>query len=169
MANLEHPALNDFDQARLWESMIGAETRSQYFAILVQKLRVRQRWLTIGSLVLSSGAAISFFISAFPAHPAFKGLLALASAALSAVSLVSSNEKNAIEAADLSHRWLTLAFSYQKLWGNMYVEDATEKLHSLLEEEAKVSKSSTALPNDVQLMSEAEDNVAMHYQSRLAA
>lgn len=104
-----------------------------------------------------------------PGYGWAKGLLALASAVLSAISLVSSNEKNAIEAADLSYRWQTLANSYQQLWSNMYAQDAPEILLRLREEEAKVSKSSTALPNYVKLMIEAEDNVTMHYQGRLAA
>ena len=169
MSTLDHPALSDFEQTSLWEGLIGAETRSAYFANLVQRLRVRQRWLTVGSLVLSSGAAIALLTSALPNYGWVKGLLALASAVLSAISLVSSNEKNAIEAADLSYRWQTLAISYQELWSNMYAEDAPQTLHRLREEEAKVSKSSTALPNDVKLMTEAEDNVTMHYQSRLAA
>ena len=169
MATLDHPALSDFEQTRLWESLIGAETRSQYFAVLVQRLRVRQRWLTIGSLVLSSSAAIALLTSVLPTYGWAKGLLALASAILSAISLVSSNEKNAIESADLSYRWQSLGFQYQQLWANMYAEDAPEILQRLQEEEAKVSKTSTALPNDVRLMTKAEENVTMHYQSRLAA
>ena len=169
MATLAHPALSDLDQTLLWERLIGAETRAQYFGNLVQRLRVRQRWLTVGSLILASGAAITLLTSAFPAYGWAKGLLALASAALSAISLVSSNEKNAIEAADLSYRWQTLANAYQRLWSNMYEEDAPESLLQLCEEEAKVSKSSTALPNDVKLMTQAEDNITMHYQGRLTA
>ncbi len=169
MAVLDQPALNDFDQSRVWEGLIGAQTRAQYFGNLVQILRKRQRWLTTGSLILSSGAAIALLTASFPNYGWAKGLLALASAILSAISLVSSNEKNAIEAADLSYRWNTLAASYERLWSNMYEEDAPSVLETLQEEEAKVSKSSTALPNDVRLMAEAQDNVTMHYTSRLAA
>ncbi len=169
MDTLQTPALSDFEQTRLWESLIGAETRSQYFAVLVQRLRVRQRWLTVGSLVLSSGAAIALLTSVMPNYSWVKGLLALASAIFSAISLVSSNEKNAIESADLSYRWQSLGFQYQQLWSNMYAEDAPETLQRLQEEEAKVSKSSTALPNDVKLMTKAEDNVTMHWQIRVAA
>jgi hypothetical protein len=169
MATLEHPVLSDFDQSRLWESLIGAETRAQYCAGLVQRLRTRQRWLTIGSLILSSGAAIALLTTVVPGYMWAKGALALASAILSAVSLVSSNEKNAIEAADLSYRWQSLALEYQNLWSNMYDEDAPLTLRRLFEEEAKVSKSSTALPNDVKWMTQAEDNVTMHYAQRLAA
>ena len=169
MDTLISPALNDFDQTRLWESLIGAETRSQYFATLVQRLRVRQRWLTIASLVLSSGAAITLLTATLPNYGWVKGLLALASAVFSAISLVSSNEKNAIEAADLSYRWQSLALDYQKLWSDMYAEEAPAVLQRLAEEEAKVSKSSTALPNITRLMIQAEDNVTMHYQGRLAA
>ena len=163
------PALNDFDQTRLWENLIGAQTRAQYFATLVQRLRVRQRWLTTGSLILSSGAAITLLTSSFPEYAWAKGLLALASAILSAVSLVSSNEKNAIEASDLSYRWQSLANSYQQLWSDMYADDAPDRLRNLAEEEAKVSKSSTALPNVVSLMQRAEDNVSMHYTGKVAA
>lgn len=163
------PALNEYDQNRLWENLIGAETRSLYFAALVQTLRVRQRWLTGGSLILSSGAAITIFTSALPEHAWVKGVLALLSAVFSAVSLVSANEKNAIEASDLSYRWQNLANSYQQLWSDMYAEDAPERLRELSDEEAKVSKSSTSLPNMVRLMEEAEDNVAMHYSRKLAA
>jgi len=169
MAVLDHPALNDSDQSRVWEGLFGAQTRAQYFGNLVQVLRKRQRYLTTGSLILSSGAAIALLTSSFPNYGWAKGLLALASAILSAISLVSSNEKNAIEAADLSYRWNTLAIAYDQLWSNMYEEEAPAVLRTLQEEEAKVSKSSTALPNDVKLMTEAEDNVTMHFASRLTA
>ena len=161
---LEQPALNDYDQTRLWESLIGAETRAQYFAIMVQVLRKRQRWLTIGSLVLSSSAAAALLTPALPGYSWIKGLLALAAAILSAISLVSGNEKNATDAADLSYRWQSLAFSYQALWSNLYEDEAQATFQRLLEEEAKVSKSSTALPNNIKQMAAAEDNVTMHYQ-----
>ncbi len=165
METLAAPALNDFEQTHLWESLIGAETRSQYFATLVQRLRTRQRWLTGGAFVASSGAAIALFTSVWPDHPWAKGLLALLSAVLSATSFVSANEKNAIEAADLSYRWQTLAISYRQLWSNMYTSSAPATLQRLATEEASVSKSSTALPNIVHLMTQAEDNVTMHYQA----
>ena len=166
---MDQPALNDYDQTRLWEGLIGAETRAQYFANMVQVLRSRQRWLTIGSLVLSSSAAAALLTPALPGYTWVKGLLALFAAVLSAISLVSGNEKNATEAADLSYRWQSLASSYQKLWSNLYIEEAFDTFHRLLEEEAKVSKSSTALPNDVKRMTEAEDNVTMHYQRQVVA
>ena len=169
MAVLDTPALNDFDQSRLWESMIGAETRSQYFAALVQVLRRRQRALTISSLVLSSGAAVSLLASSLQGHDWIKGIVALASAIFTAISLVSANEKSTIEASDLSYRWQTLADAYQQLWANMYDESAPQTLLRLREQEAAVSKSSTALPNVTTMMVKAEDNVTLHYTRQIAA
>ncbi len=165
MGAVATPALNDFDQARLWENLIGAETRAQYFGVLSHHLRKRQRLLTGGALVASSGAAITFFSSAIPNHAWIKGVLALVSAVLNAMSLVSSNEKSAIEAADLSYRWQTLASSYRQLWSDMYSTEAPAMLQRLAQEEALISKSSTALPNIVSLMTQAEDNVIMHAQA----
>ncbi len=169
MTTLDQPVLSDDQQTLVGEGLIGSETRAQYFGELVPRLRNRQRWLTVGSLVLSSGAAISLLTSAFPNYNWAKALLAIASAVLSAISLVSSNEKNAIEASDLHYRWQTLATAYRNLWSNMYAEDAVELLHHLQEQEATVSKSSTAMPNITKLVLKAEENVIMHYQTKLPA
>ena len=51
----------------------------------------------------------------------------------------------------------------------MYAEDAVESLHRLQEQEATVSMSSTAMPNITKLVLRAEENVIMHYQTKLPA
>ena len=161
------PTLNDYQQTLLWESLVGAKTRAQYFAVFGQLLRKRQRWLTAGALVLSSGAALTLLTSAVPQQWNWvKAALTVVSAVLSAISLVSSNEKNAIEAADLHYRWNTLAISFERLWADMYASDANETLSALLDEEALISKSSNAMPNVVKLMTAAEDNVIGHLSAR---
>jgi hypothetical protein len=161
--------LSDFQQKTLWEAWLSAEIRANYFALLSVRYQSRQKLFTAGSLVLSSGATVSFLVTVIPENFSWvRPALTLAAAVLSAFALVSRNERSAIDCQDLHSRWNTLAMEYEDLWANVYAEDASETLRQLRKKEAEISKSSTAMPAISRLLNRAQDSV-MHHQDQVAA
>jgi hypothetical protein len=162
--------LSDFQQTTVWENWLAAEIRAAYFAELVQRFQSRQRFLVVGSLLLSSGATITLLTTIVPPNLTWiKPTLTLLAAGLSLWSLVAKNERSSIDCADLHLRWGTLALEYETLWANMYSDDAAVKLMQLRTEELALSKSSTSHPAYTRLLEKVQQNVILHHQKQLAA
>jgi hypothetical protein len=160
--------LSEYEQKIVWDSLLGAEIRSQFFAELSVRYQTRQRWLVGGTLVLSSGAFLSLVTTVIPAPFGWvKPMLALLAAILSAWSLLAKNERNSIDSADLHFRWNMLAMDYQTVWADVYGDQVRDRLRELQEREALLSKSSTAFPDDEALMEKCQDNVVMHHRPEL--
>jgi hypothetical protein len=160
--------LSDFQQTTVWESWLAAEIRAAYFAELVQRFQSRQRFLVVGSLLLSSGATIALLTAIVPPDLNWiKPTLTLLAAGLSLWSLVAKNERSSIECADLHLRWSTLALQYETLWGDMYADTAAATLTQLRTEEIGLSKSSTSQPAYTRLLEKVQQNVIMHHQKQL--
>jgi hypothetical protein len=94
--------------------------------------------------------------------------LAVITAAISLYSVVMQNQKFAVDASDLHARWNRLANDYQRLWGDMYAEDAIARLDALITKEEELSKAGTAFPNHSRLMNKWEDHVVMHHEHELS-
>ncbi len=155
--------LSDYQVKLVWEGMLGAETRAAYFGELSHRLLARQKWLTLASLLLSSGAGVALITSAVPAHLGWiKPAMAFLAAGIGLWSLVARNDRGSIDAADLHSRWLTVALSYEAIWEDVTQEDALEQLRVCQMREAELSKSSTSLPDIARLMVKAQDLVIMH-------
>jgi hypothetical protein len=160
--------LSSFEEKIVWDSMLGAEIRAQYFAALSTRYRGRQFWLSLSSFVLSSGAFFALVTTVVPAKYGWiKPTVALMAACLSGCSLLAKNERNSIDSADLHFRWNQLAIEYRRVWTDVSADDARTRLQELEREEATLSKSSTAFPEDLELMAICEDNVVMHHQNEL--
>jgi hypothetical protein len=163
-------SLSDFQQKTLWEAWLSAEIRAGYFALLSVTFQARQRYLTIASAVLSSGATLSFLITVIPPNYTWvRPVLTVLAAVVSAVSVAMRYERAAIDSQDLHSRWNSLAMEYEDLWSNIYAEDASDTLKALRKKEAEVSKSGVAMPTVDTLLIKAQDNVLMHHQSQVAA
>ena len=162
--------LSDFEQDVVWEAWLAAEIRSGYFAALVNLFQNRQRLLVVLSLLLSSGATLTLLTTIVPPSLGWiKPLLTVLAAGSNLWSLVAKNERNAIDCADLHHRWNTLATEYEALWASVYDDSATERLAQLRKEESAISKSSTAMPTYSRLLSKVQDNVLIHHQQTAVA
>jgi hypothetical protein len=160
--------LSAYEQKIVWEGMLGAEIRSAYFAALSVRYRATQFRLVLGSLVLSGGAFLTLVTTVVPANFGWvKPCLALLAAVLSAWSLLAKNERNSIDSADLHFRWNMLAIDYQTIWADVYSEGARARLAEVREQEALLSKSSTAFPDDERLMGKCQDNIVMHHRQEL--
>lgn len=155
--------LSDAQIKRVWDGMLSAEIRANYFAE-AQRYATRQRYATWAALFLSSGALATFLIRDLPAEIRvyMQALLMLGTAALSLHSLVSQRERQSAGAADLHMRWNKLGREYERVWENVYADDAIERLNKLDDQAAELSKAGTAFPNEVKTMLKWEDRVIRH-------
>ena len=126
------PRLNELQRKRLWEDLLLAEARSYYFGDLATKYNREQRIITWTSLILSSGATVTAVASLAANGQAWlPALLALIASGITFYSLVAQNHKRAADAIDLHTRWAKLARAYERLWEDMYDEDALARLNPL--------------------------------------
>lgn len=160
--------LSELQRKRVWEGWLSAEIRADYFAELSGRYPRRQavaNWLT---LITSSGAFVSFlgtFNSMLPQEAAWlvPAGLSLLTAALSGYSLITQNQKRAMDSADLSFRWNKLAIEFQRLWDDMYHERAQKTLADLEEKDMELSKAGMAFPVIERMLLKWQNHVEMHH------
>jgi hypothetical protein len=157
--------LSEAQQVRVWEGMLGAETRANYFDELSGRYMQRQRLATWATLLFSSGAVASLLVNV--PSPG-KLALAIATTAVSLYSVVMQNQKLAVDASDLHARWNRLAKEYERVWENVFADDAVEKLDALDDRAVDLSKSGTMFPNKREAMLRWERHVvAQHLQPQV--
>ncbi|HUY15025.1 MAG TPA: hypothetical protein VMX16_15565 [Terriglobia bacterium] len=156
--------LSELQQKAVWETWLSSEMRANYFADMGSSYRRRQSALTWLTLVFSSGAFLAIITNA-PASWSnwLKPGLALITVAVSLLLLVMQNQKKAADCSDLHYRWSRLASQYQRLWDNMYSDQAPERLRELNEKSAELSKSSLGIPYKESIMLRWEDHVLRHH------
>lgn len=157
------PRLSALQRKSVWEGWLSAEIRAHYFAELCHDFQWVQRVVTWGILAASSGALASLVAGLPDGWHWLRPALALATAGLSLWSLVANYSKNSSDCSDLHLRWNRLAIDYQALWEDMYTVKAPERLSELLQRDAELSKSSTALPNREPLMRKWQARVVNHH------
>ncbi len=154
--------LSEAQIKRVWEGMLGAEIRASYFAELVERANKEQRLLTWATLLMSSGAVGAALVQLSPDYSFLRIVLPVGAGGASLFSLARANPKRAIDAADLHMRWSRLALEYEKLWENVYADDAASKLDTLSGQAIEVSKASTSFPNEPGRMRKWEHHVIHH-------
>ena len=154
----ETPALSDAQMERVWQEMLSAEIRSCYFADLVERLGKRQRWLTWGTLVASSGAFVSFLLE-YPALAQLRPVFALSATGISFSMLVQQYPRRSMDAADLHLRWNKLAHDYERLWENVYTADAPQLLDALTTRAEEISRAGAAFRWEPKVMLRWEKHV----------
>jgi hypothetical protein len=163
--------LSEAQQRRVWEGMLSAEIRANYFADLSGKYHRKQRGATWTILFLSSGAVVTFLYTGLPAEIAawLRPVLALLTAAMSFYLVMTQNQKLAFDSADLHSRWNRLASKYEALWENVYADEAEEHLQRLTEEGIELSTIGTAFPHHKNAMRRWQDHVERHHAARVPA
>lgn len=160
--------LSEAQIKRVWEGMLAAEIRANYFADLSERYARNQRLATWLTLFLSSGASATFLIHDLPSDLSIlRPTLTLATAGLSLYSVIRQNQKQSVDSADLHARWNRLAHDYQKLWEDVYGEGALETLDALGDRAIELSKAGTAFPNDVGRMLKWEQHVVASHGLQL--
>src|ERR1700722_17770856 len=130
--------LSDAQIERVWQGMLGAEIRANYFAELTERYNRRQRLATWGTLFMSSGALATILIQ-LPSEWAWvRAAFAAIATALSLYSVVRQKNK--------------LSCEYEKLWEDVSVDNAIHILDTLTDHGVELSKSATSFPNDERAM-----------------
>jgi len=159
--------LSELQQKDVWEGWIGGEIRANYFADRSGHFQTQQKVFTWMTLIFSSGATASFIGDWLPTW--VRPTLTLLTAAISLFLLLQQNQRRVMECADLHVRWSRLADEYKALWDDMYSPDELAKLRSLQQDEAELSKSSIAIPNDDKAMDKWQDYVVQRHKLSSAA
>lgn len=154
--------LSEAQIERVWQGMLGAEIRANYFAELTERYNRRQRLATWGTLFMSSGALATILVQLPQGWAWIRAGLAALAAALSLYSVVRQNNKLSFDAAELYSRWNKLSSAYETLWEDVTVEDGAEILNALRAQGHELSKSGTVFPNDEKAMLRWENHVIAH-------
>jgi hypothetical protein len=176
-AVLSAPVLSELQQAQLWDLWIGAATRSLYFSILANKFSKWQNFIQGAAIVMSGSACAALLLDPHasmmmpliaPFLPYMKFGLPITSAILNAVGLGKQYTKRSFECSELYQKWGRLAQECQRLWGDMYTQDAPDKLNKLLEKELEIAGPSTrSMPNKRRLMAKCQDEATQKIQNML--
>jgi hypothetical protein len=160
------PPLTPPQQRRVWEAWFGAEVRANYFADLVRVYRAWHRVVTWATLVAAS-AALATLLTSLPAEWRWISVaLTAATTALSLYGVVADFPRHGTLAAGLHARWNQLGRAYERLWEDMYAEEAATVLRQLDDESVALSESSTALPVFTRRIRKWHAHVAAHHRAR---
>jgi hypothetical protein len=161
------PTLSELEQKRVWDGWLSAEIATLYFADLAGVYRHRRRLTTWLVLLLSSGAATAAVGKLTAEWSSWLAVgLALLAAALSGYDLVADNQKHEGECRELHFRWNRLASAYERLWDDMYTDDAAARLDALERRTAELSKASTAFPAQRWRLERWQTHVEMQHGAR---
>jgi hypothetical protein len=128
---------------RVWEEMVYAQMRSNYFGEMVSKYQKMEKVIRVGILAASSGAAGTVLTSA----PDYVKLsLPLIAAAGSFWLLFSQYSMLSRDAADLHSQWNAVETRYEKVFNNIQAEDAQAQFEKIYEDADGLSKAGTKFP-----------------------
>jgi len=126
----------------------------------------QKKWITALSFFLSSGAAATV-LARMPGWVPI--LLSLAAAAITAYATVFGLDSRTRSMADLYWRSNQLASDYERLWNNVYAEDAAKTLSDLLRRDADIAKIAvTEAPSDQKRMGRWRDYVFVQHDLPVA-
>jgi hypothetical protein len=160
--------LSEAQRKRVWEGMLAAEIRANYFADLSARLYAYQRQATWATLVFSSGAVVTVLASLPPQWTWVRVFMTLATVLLSAYSVVRQNQKFAVDASDLHLRWNRIASEYESVWENVYALDSLVRLNAIDERTRELSKAGAPFHYDAKRMLKWENHVVNHRLARAA-
>ena len=154
--------LSEFQRLKVWENLLGAETRSLYFAALATRYTGQKQWITGFTFFLSFGAAATMIGKA----PVWLPIsLALIAAVLSAYSMAVNLDAKAGTMVKLHASWAGIAADYERLWNHTYDEDAESQFEAIVQKESSPSElAATDAPNDQALLGRWQERVfSLHH------
>ncbi len=127
----------------VWEEMLFANMRANYFAELLRTYERRDKWLRVGILVASSGAVAT----ALPEISTWAKLLAPTFAVFGSFWLLMSQYSMlARDAADLHLGWGGLARDYERIWIHLDDPRTETEFHQIYERGESLSKTGAKFP-----------------------
>jgi hypothetical protein len=149
--------LNQGQIEDVWRRQLDAETRALYFADLANRYTTQKKWITAGSFFLSSSAVVTFLTKLPDWVPVS---LSIVTAVINAYSSAFGLDSRMRSMSKLYSQNSQLASDYEKLWNNVYAEDATLVLDGLIRRDREISETATTeAPNDQKRMGRWQDCV----------
>lgn len=96
--------------------MLDAEMNKRFYAKLVSRAHSRHRWLSAGTVIATSVAAVNFVSQLV--GPWATGVLALLATALAAVNGAWDFRREALDAERLCETWLGISADWDALWAD---------------------------------------------------
>ncbi len=141
----------------VWKRQIDAETRAYYFADLANRYTTQKKWITALSFFLSSSAVLTF-LSKLPDWVPVT--LSIVTAVINAYSSAFGLDSRMRSMAKLYSQNSQLASDYERLWNNVYADDAASILDGLIRRDREISETATTeAPNDQKRMGRWQDYV----------
>jgi hypothetical protein len=128
----------------VWDEMILAEMRANYFAELVGHYLRLDKWLRVAVLVAASGT-VGTALSQW--DTSIRLSVPIIATAVSFWLLISQYGSMSRDASDLHSGWNTVAHDYERLWNNLESSDTEEQYHQIYDRAELLSKSGTKFPN----------------------
>lgn len=150
---------------RVWEEMLLAEMRANYFAEYALRYQNLDRWIRIGVLLASCGATATALPSA---DPAVKLGLPIIAAAGSLWALVYQFGMLARDASGLHIEWAAIHTEYERLWCHLDKADAEDLFHSIYAKGNALSVNALKFPNRKERLGELLDDAARMASARYA-
>ena len=128
---------------RVWEEMVYANMRANYFGDLVRVYQRRDKWIRIAVWVLTSGSLASALSTWEQSAKIIFPLLA----AIGTLWLLLSQYPNlSRDATDLTMSWQGIAARYERLWNNLEPSGAETTFDDIYREADSISKPGAKFP-----------------------
>lgn len=128
----------------VWEEMLTADMRANYFAELVGHYLKLDKWLRVATLLAASGT-VGSALSQW--NEGVRLAVPIVATGVSFWLLLSQFGSMARDASDLHSGWSAIKRDYERLWNHLDVPDAEEQYHQIYDRAEVLSKSGTKFPN----------------------
>jgi hypothetical protein len=128
----------------VWEEMLTADMRSNYFAELVRHYLLFDKALRVATLIAASGAVGTTLSQSGTEAKLIAPILATAG---SFWLLVSQYGSMARDASDLHAGWSIVARDYERLWNGLDSPGSEAKYHEIYDRAEELSRSGVKFPN----------------------
>jgi hypothetical protein len=128
----------------VWEEMLTADMRANYFAGLVGHYLKLDKGLRVATLLAASGT-VGTALSQWDAG--IRIAVPIVATAVSFWLLISQYGSLARDASDLHSGWSAVKYDYERLWNHLESTDAEEQYHQIYERASVLSKNRTKFPN----------------------
>ena len=141
----------------VWKRQIAAETRALYFADLANHYTTQKKWITAVSFFLSSSAVVTLLARMTAWVPV---TLSIITAVINAYSSAFGLDTRMRSMSKLYAQNSQLASDYERLWNDVYSEDAPTVFDALVHRDNEVSETATTeAPNDQKRMARWQDYI----------
>jgi hypothetical protein len=149
----------------VWEEMLFADMRANYFAELGRSYQNRDKWVRVAVLIASSGAVATALTQAQTPLKVAAPILATAG---SFWLLISHYSSLARDAADLHAGWSAIGRDYERLWNNLADPNSEAAYHQIFDRAEPLSKFGGKFPYKKKRLGYWLDQAAMLATSRYA-